>query len=36
MRIVITGPSGNVGTVLLRVLGPEHEVVGVISSRWLP
>ena len=29
MRVVITGASGNVGTALLRRLGPEHEVVGV-------
>jgi UDP-glucose 4-epimerase len=30
MRIVITGASGNVGTALLRVLGAEHEIVGVV------
>ena len=30
MRIVITGASGNVGTALLRVLGSEHEIVGVV------
>lgn len=30
MRTVITGASGNVGTALLRVLGSEHEIVGVV------
>jgi UDP-glucose 4-epimerase len=34
MRIVVTGLSGNIGTALLRRLGPrihtEHEVVGVV------
>jgi len=30
MRIVITGASGNVGTALLRVLGAEHEIVGIV------
>ncbi|WP_370937743.1 NAD-dependent epimerase/dehydratase family protein [Amycolatopsis sp. cg13] len=29
MRIVITGASGNVGTALLRALGPGHEITGV-------
>ena len=30
MLTVITGASGNVGTALLRVLGSEHEIVGVV------
>ena len=30
MRIVVTGLSGNIGTALLRRLGGEHELVGVV------
>ena len=34
MRIVITGASGNVGSALLRRLGPDHQLVGI--ARRLP
>jgi UDP-glucose 4-epimerase len=34
MRIAITGASGNIGTALLRRLGPEHQLVGV--ARRIP
>src|SRR3954447_13606507 len=30
MRIVVTGLSGNIGTALLRRLGGEHDLVGVV------
>jgi nucleoside-diphosphate-sugar epimerase len=44
MKVVVTGASGNIGTALLRALGPEFDVTGVTrrvpaapgKARWVP